>query len=275
MGALFFVGYFILGIIGFTLFVISVLIIRSNKRTGIILLITGLIFAFPIISFMVNIVDDKIKETNNSKLVQAIKEKNHEELELLIKKGYDVNEVRYSYNPTALVCAIKKRDSMSVKILVENKADVNQQTTKGLPLKIAIEFMDTTIIACLLKHGAVTKEMSPIQYAVNGWNSGKEVRVLEVLLKYGANVNDTSGCYTPLQRAIDQDNYKMVKLLLEYGADPNFNGKNGDYPLDMAIRHAEWYNRDKTVNPLLEHGANPTPTNSKEKIDEWIQKQKN
>ncbi len=63
-----------------------------------------------------------------------------------------------------------------------------------------------------------------------------DLAAVEKLLKAGANINDETGLYTPLVRAIHMESPEMVDLLLNYKADANLPGPYSRLPMDWAIQ---------------------------------------
>jgi ankyrin repeat protein len=67
------------------------------------------------------------------------------------------------------------------------------------------------------------------------------VEVIETLLTYGADINqaDRDGD-TALFAAIEREHKQITRLLLARGANALVHRKNGDTPMDLAIKKKAW-----------------------------------
>jgi ankyrin repeat protein len=130
------------------------------------------------------------KNTNENCLQKAIKAKNLELIDLILK--YDNNHELVN---KTLIQSIYEQDLYAVQILISKGANVNN--TEDLPLCVAA-YRDKEAIIC------------------------------SELLKAGADVNivDEWG-NTPLAQAVWVGNVELVKLLVGAGSDVNFITKNG------------------------------------------------
>lgn len=87
----------------------------------------------------------------------------------------------------------------------------------------------------------------------------RDVELLKYLLSKGVaiDVNNQSNFWkrTPLFSAIQSGNIESVKFLLELGSDTDLKDKNGDTPLDFAIKN----NKQQVIDLLKKHGAKTSP----------------
>jgi len=157
-----------------------------------------------------NIIDANLKDQEcNTPLHRLISnttsysDKHAETLQLLLKKGADVNAQNY-HHETPLHRAAIKGDEVMIELLFKNGACAN--------LKNAL--FDTPL------HCAVV--------------SGKQV-IAELLLKKSADVNAQNYRHeTPLHYAIMQGNKDMIEFLLKSSANIKIENRQGLSPIDIA-----------------------------------------
>jgi ankyrin repeat protein len=157
-------------------------------------------------------------------------------VELLIKRGADVNAKGVEFGDTPLHMAAYSGQAEIAKLLIENGADVNA------------------------KYGYEGESgETPLHWALStgGYtNYPRNIEIVKVLVENGADVNikDREG-KTPLHRAVLQSiiwpRVEIVRLLVEKGADVNAKDNNGNTPLGLAI----WINETEAAELLRQHGA--------------------
>lgn len=142
-------------------------------------------------------------------------------VKMILRHGADPN-VRFRDDPLLLVAAISANNMELVELLLTAGADANAICGNGSPLLYsAILSKNLAFIRLLLRHGA----------DANG-------RVLGV----------------PVVVMTAQNGYdEVIELLAEYGAD--FNVRAGDVYHPTALMVAIVRNRPRTVEKLLQHGA--------------------
>jgi len=84
----------------------------------------------------------------------------------------------------------------------------------------------------------------------------EDARLKSVPLSGDLNAQDPEG-WTPLTRAVDDENMRKAKLLLAHGADVNAAAADAGTPLNIAARHEDV----EMAELLLAHGANPNGKN--------------
>lgn len=163
----------------------------------------------------------------------------------------------------ALMDTIQKGDSNKANRLLgafvlHNRFDCSATNKAGLTcLHIAAESESATLLELLLERGADPNASTsresvepPLHIAVR---AGR-VKNVDLLLKHGAIIDatDDSG-RTALHVAVDSEMSTVLELLLKKGANPNASSpdKSMEPPLHIAARAG----RDKSVEMLLEHGA--------------------
>jgi hypothetical protein len=126
----------------------------------------------------------------------------------------------------------------------------------------------------------------PLHYASDGhldspaWNAGKQVSMIQLLLKAGASIDgqDKNGA-TPLHRAVRTRCAAAVRCLLHAGGDPAIRNKPGSTPFHLAVQNtgrggtgaekARTAQRE-ILQAFLERGVSPTLKDAKGKsVLEW------
>ena len=156
-------------------------------------------------------------------LTQAVKEKDLETIELLIKKGVDVNSKDKSgYTP--LHWAAEYGHKKIVELFLDNGSDVNT-TADGY---------------CI---GA-----TPLHLAA--WKGYTEVAQALIEAEAEVTAKDDGG-YTPLHSAANFGHKDIVEALIEAGADMTAKDENGRTSLHSAAR----WGKTETVKVLIDNGA--------------------
>lgn len=190
-------------------------------------------------------------EWKGSKLHKAVKELDAKTVEVLLRKGSDVN-AKDNYGDTPLTSIVtpkieepsllppgvepnaqtrennRRRQSNQelsqlkiLKLLLENKADANQKNSAGkTPLMITASF---------------------------GYKSSHAVKILSQLIQHKTDINsqDEHG-NTALMEAVGNNRYEIVKFLLSHNADPKLESCNGATALSIA----EQNNRSEIISLL-------------------------
>ncbi|KAL7714269.1 hypothetical protein QTN25_008169 [Entamoeba marina] len=132
-------------------------------------------------------------------LEMAIRSKNFSALELLLKRGADVNSHNRS-GKTVLMTSVFENDINAVTLLLRNSCDVNKKT--------------------------YTQHSTALHYACSSYNINLDM--VQLLIKYGADVNaqnlhgDSPNCNG------------IVKFLVECGGKINLTNKSGRTALTKA-----------------------------------------
>lgn len=165
-----------------------------------------------------------INEIGYTPLIQAIRNKDHKMVELLLNiPNVDVDKVddnKYALPPISH--AIQLHDEKMVKLLIDHGADVNEPSQDeknpfNMPLMIASWHGDLAIVKQLLKHDASINQV------------------------------DRGNGYTALIKASIKNHPDCVKLLLEHGADKNIYSFDRKTALDYALEQ----NRKKTYAEVI------------------------
>ena len=185
-------------------------------------------------------------------LQQAIDGNRAEVARSLLKEGADPNVV-YRDGKTPLFQAAALGHTRIVELLLEHGANANGDgNEKYFPLRIAVERGHFDVANTILDHdldpALVARHKHLLHYALMR-HGGK---IIGKLLAKGADPNALShDSYTPLQRAIREDNSYAVRLLLQNGANPNLPLGTTRRPLAQALEKQD----PELVRQLVAHGA--------------------
>ena len=194
-------------------------------------------------------------------LHKALRMKNFEMIEMLVKKGADVNGMSFQLTPLLIACGSTIRgewplydtklrlqleedfigrnsfNSKIVRFLLDHGAYMEMKNPKGrTALDQSCKFADLEIVQMLLNRGARIKKggFTTLHCAI----AGKHLDVIRMILETGINVN--SRCKrkgTPLHYAIREirgNCEEIIDILVEYGADVNLADKKMQTPLHLA-----------------------------------------
>ena len=205
-------------------------------------------------------------------LVLAILYKHNDIIELLLKRGAQVDDQNWSLFLTQppLVLAIEKGDADIVKLLLEHGAQqgIGQAITYAIcnknaeivkilsehgaqvdedqfdlpPLLEAVKKGDADIVKLLLEHGAKQRLDRAIIDAI----LDKNTEIIRILSEHGAQVDEIDWPYPPLVEAVEKVDADVVKLLLEHGA------KQG---MGWAIKEAIFNKHTEIIQVFSEYGA--------------------
>jgi ankyrin repeat protein len=155
----------------------------------------------------------------NSLLHHAVNKGEVDVMELLIKKGFNIDE-KNDYGNTPLHLAAINGYIATVECLIQNGTDINARNNCGkTPLHEAIKNNSFVITLYLIEQGATIDAKNdygntPLHYAAMDGKSASA----DFLVKNGANIH-AKNClgYTPIQLAAENGHFEVVKSLLEHG----------------------------------------------------------
>lgn len=197
-----------------------------------------------------------IEQVNNA-FLQACKRGEFDNVNLLLKKGADVDVRGEWLGQTALLHAIKsgsKRRSL-VALLLEAGADPNLKgkTEKNAALNEAVRLGDADLVKMLLEAGADVNikdgdGRGPMWYAV----AFGYIDIVKCLIDKGADVNeiDKDGSTATITAAYN-GRTEIVRSLLENGADVNVKNKDAM----TAVMYALQKGHSEIVEMLNKAGA--------------------
>lgn len=147
-----------------------------------------------------------------------------------------------SYTLLGYACKYKKNSFLD--LLFKKGSDINIAKTDGIyeydALYVAVESQNIEAVSFLLKEGSKVNKMydeagfTPLALSCKVGNSS----IARMLLEKKANVNGSNSpeglVYLPLVIATENKNKELVKILLEYGADPNLKNNQNQSAISVA-----------------------------------------
>jgi len=186
-------------------------------------------------------IETKQGHQKNTPLIEAVLYNSKQAMEVLLRRGANINERNYDYQ-TALEVATFRNNYDVVKYLLNNGASVNLDI---------VDYVDDNGKIIL------TNIVSKIRY------TKENNELIKLFIDKGANVNMTSLMdpihVTPIIKACAEDNYDIVKLLIQNGQDLNSITKMGDtkFPFKRkkwykeAYKNYKKYKKDKSIQKTL------------------------
>jgi len=138
---------------------------------------------------------------------------------------------------TPLFAAIKNKNYEIVELLLKHGACANISGNDRTPLFFAVLKNDLDLVRLLLKYGAnpnlFGNKKRKIRCLVAAVARKSDIEIIKLLLFYGENPNEQSPVEkkeTALHIAAAQKTLELVHLLLDYGADSKLVDECGNYP---------------------------------------------
>lgn len=158
-------------------------------------------------------------------LIGAVKEKDSESVDALLKKGARVDYELDQNFGTALYFAVTGGNSLIAKTLLEKGASSKYSTNAGQNM-LNYALVDVAMLKLLLDHGADPnsngESISTADYPIIQAVKQGSAPAVELLMLRGANadISDYEVTY-PLLQAIAEQQIDIVEILLNNGANPN------------------------------------------------------
>ena len=176
------------------------------------------------------------------RLLEAVKQRNHDSLRALLKQRADVNG-RQADGATALHWAAHLGDLAAVDLLIRGGADVKVANEYGItPLSLACTNVSPAMVERLLKGGADPKATRPTgETVLMTCARVGSVDAVKSLLSSGADVHarETESGQTALMWAVAQRHPAVAQALIAAGADVHARSKGGYTPLLFAARSGD------------------------------------
>lgn len=193
------------------------------------------------------------------RLIDAVERSDYRQVIETLQSGIDINRPIFGRLP--LIAASEKGNAQIVELLVRKGADVNLALSPGdTALFAAVRKGNSALIDYLLRAGADPGPRLP-----NGWTPLHSLayngRVLDLknLLSYikagsgKVDPRDKHGI-TPLMYASEKGHIEIIRLLLRNGANPNAQSNTGMTPLlFLACSRTQYL---KAALDLIKGGAN-------------------
>lgn len=167
-------------------------------------------------------------------------------VELLLSKGANVN-AKDNITMTPLHRAAIEGHYSTVELLLSKGANINAKTRSGYtPLHFAAKNVHKVVVEMLLTKGAdvnakTDDRITPLLLVVSVEPTRFDPTVL---------INKMSGFAVPTAPYTDHDIFEIANLLITNGAKVNVKDKDGNTPLDMALK-----TNNVEVIELLKHAS--------------------
>ena len=191
------------------------------------------------------------------RLIEAIKDQDHEAVRALLKQKIDVN-AREGDGATALHWAVVRDDVEAVEGLLRAGANVNAANDYGVTaVSLACTNRNTTVVKTLLAAGAdPNAATSTGETALMTCTRTGSADAVAALLDHGAsnvNAREQSHGQTALMWAAAQENADIVRALLAHGAD--VRARSISHLLPVSLGGAGGGFREAVLMP--QRGATP------------------
>ncbi len=189
-------------------------------------------FIYLLISFLLTASLVSATTLDNSRLVNAVKNRDIAMVRGLLKQHVDPNAPDVD-GTTPLIWAAHNGDAETGKLLIAAGANVKATNRYGInALHEAATLGDLAMMEALLKAGADPNAAygageTPLMLAARTGN----LNAVKLLIDRGANVNgaDEFKGYTPLMFAATENQAEVAKLLIEHGANVNARSRRFEF----------------------------------------------
>ncbi|NOT28164.1 MAG: hypothetical protein HOP16_18945 [Acidobacteria bacterium] len=192
--------------------------------------------------FLVTSVSVVASATGDLRVLDAVKQRNHESIRSLLKERVDVN-TRQPDGATALHWAAHLDDLAAADLLIQAGADVKVANDYGItPLSLACTNASPAMVARLLKGGADPNAVRPTgETVLMTCAHAGSVDAVSSLLARGADVHarENESGQTALMWAVSQRHPAVAQALVTAGADVHARSKGGYTPLLFAARSGD------------------------------------
>ncbi|NOT27202.1 MAG: hypothetical protein HOP16_13985 [Acidobacteria bacterium] len=180
--------------------------------------------------------------TGDLRVLEAVKQRNHESIRSLLKRRVDVN-ARQPDGATALHWAAHLDDLVAADLLIQGGADAKAANEYGItPLSLACTNASPAMVARLLKGGADPNAVRPTgETVLMTCARGGSVDAVKSLLSSGADIHarENESGQTALMWAVSQRHPAAAQALVAAGANVHARSKGGYTPLLFAARSGD------------------------------------
>lgn len=192
-----------------------------------------------------NLPPDSEDETGIPMMVHAARNKSAAFIKLLLEKGANPNVQEPKEMVTCLEIAIRDKNHEILDLLLkEDKLDLQVKNKRQNPAFVPAIYDLEALKKCLAKNPQLDfdveltnkegKKYSLLEVAIEF----SSTEVVEYLLDRGVDPNGKGGEFSPLAKAIIKGDSKMIELLVKHGADPYRKDRGNHYPIAEAMRRS-------------------------------------
>lgn len=177
---------------------------------------------------------------NKTPLHEAAQFSRHENVELLIKYGAEINAIkRADWTPLMLACT--KTNYETVELLLKHEAFVNSVNKDGWnALHLASRAGNAKIVKLLIDCGAdINKITKNKRTALHTACLHANLLAAKELLENNAEITEDSCGNCPLHECVLSGNIQMCELLVKYGADKSCENNSGFGLLHLAASQGD------------------------------------
>ncbi|QRI42757.1 ankyrin repeat protein [Mudlarkpox virus] len=204
------------------------------------------------------IYNNRVLERSDDILLYAVRSSNLLAVRFILEQGHYTDPIESVFNRSPLFYALKKRNFEIIEELIKYGAGKHMTTLDTKTLPLVISSYNTDMIEKIIK--LIREEIDP-EYGITLLLCAirtNNIKIVKLILDLGVAVNITRCNLLPLQSAIYKHRPDIFELLIDYGADIHMTNIYGDTPLHVAAISLNTY----SVKRLLELGANVNVINS-------------
>jgi uncharacterized protein len=183
-----------------------------------------------------------------------------EALNLLLKRGADVNAKESLRGTTALMWAVEQKHTDAVKLLIQHGADVgvaSSPDSKGGTAYLAPNVQQRAEQEKFFRNRRPSAKAAPTA-SKDPAGDQAAADAAAAAAAFGVVQNTKGGGLTPLVLAAREDSLECAQLLIAAGANVNQITRYGWTPLLTAVQNKHY----RVAAWLLEHGADPNIANN-------------
>ncbi|ARE67255.1 SWPV2-ORF036 [Shearwaterpox virus] len=203
------------------------------------------------------IYNTRVLERSNDILLYAVRSSNLLAVRFILEQGHYTDPIESVFNRSPLFYALKKRNFEIIEELIKYGAGKHMTTLDTKTLPLVISSYNTDMIEKIIK--LIREEIDP-EYGITLLLCAirtNNIKIVKLILDLGVPVNIDHHNILPLQKAIQKRKPEIFELLIHYGADVRMKNIYGDTPLHTAASIRHFY----SIKRLLELGADINSVN--------------